>query len=129
VVTGKVEDVRPYLAHAKAVVAPLKLARGVQNKVLEGMAMGKPVVATTPAVQALAVSSGEELLVADEPAHFADSVLAAIDAPSQIGLKGRRYVERHHQWAANLGALDRLLRSLPANDAPDPHSAFPRAAE
>jgi len=129
VVTGQVEDVRPYLAHARAVVAPLKLARGVQNKVLEGMAMAKPVVATAPAVQALDVSSGEELLVADEPANFADNVLAAIDAPSRIGVKGRLYVERHHQWATNLGALDRLLDAVQAGDASLPCSPFGRAAE
>jgi len=129
VVTGQVEDVRPYLAHARAVVAPLKLARGVQNKVLEGMAMAKPVIATGPAVQALDVSSGEELLVADEPAKFADKVFAAIDAPSSIGMKGRLYVERHHQWTTNLGALDRLLDAVLARDASDPQSPFGRAAE
>jgi sugar transferase (PEP-CTERM/EpsH1 system associated) len=128
VVTGQVADVRPYLAHARAVVAPLKLARGVQNKVLEGMAMAKPVIATGPAVQALDVSSGEELLVADEPAKFADNVLAAIDAPSSIGKKGRLYVERNHQWATNLEALDRLLGAILARDASDPHSPLGRAA-
>ena len=129
VITGQVEDVRPYLAHARAVVAPLKLARGVQNKVLEGMAMAKTVIATGPAVQALDVTSGEELLVADEPTNFADNVLAAIDASSSIGMKGRLYVERHHQWASNLAALDRLLDAVSAKDASDPHSPFGRAAE
>jgi sugar transferase (PEP-CTERM/EpsH1 system associated) len=129
VITGQVDDVRPYLAHAKAVVAPLKLARGVQNKVLEAMAMAKPVIATSPATQALDVASGEELLVADEPAKFADSVLAAIDAPSSIGMKGRLYVERHHQWTRNFAALDHLLGEVLARDASEPHSPFGRAAE
>jgi len=129
VVTGKVDDVRPYLAHAAAVVAPLQLARGVQNKVLEAMAMAKSVIATSPAVQALEVSSGKELFVADEPVDFAQAVLAAIEAPSQIGVKGRRYVERHHDWTTNLGALDRLLDAVVVGGESGAHSAFPRAAE
>ena len=99
--TGRVEDVRPYLAHAAVVVAPLQLARGVQNKVLEGMAMAKPVIASSPAVQALQVASGEELVIADAPADFAKAVLAVIEVPSVLGVKGRRYVERHHNWATN----------------------------
>src|SRR6185437_6695824 len=117
VVTGQVEDVRPYLAHAGAVVAPLKLARGVQNKVLEGMAMSRPVVATTPAVQALDVTPGHELLVADEPGKFADHVLGVMEAPSRVGLNGRRYVEKHHQWAKNLETLDRLVEAVKAQNA------------
>lgn len=129
VVTGQVADVRPYLAHAAAVVAPLKLARGVQNKVLEGMAMSRPVVATTPAVQALDVTSGYELLVADDPGKFGDSVIGAIETPSPIGLNGRRYVERHHQWAANLATLDRLLETVKTRHASGLHSEFARAAE
>ena len=115
VVTGKVDDVRPYLAHAEAVVAPLKLARGVQNKVLEGMAMSRPVIATTPAVQALEVTSGDEVLVADEPSKFADSVVSAMDAPSRIGANGRRYVEEHHKWDSNLETLDRLFGAVYRN--------------
>jgi len=129
VVTGKVDDVRPYLAHAAAVVAPLQLARGVQNKVLEAMAMAKSVIATSPAVQALEVSSGKELFVADEPVDFAQTVLAAIEARSQIGAKGRRYVQRHHDWTTNLGALDRLLDAVVVGGESGAHSAFPRAAE
>jgi sugar transferase (PEP-CTERM/EpsH1 system associated) len=129
VVTGKVDDVRPYLAHAAVLVAPLKLARGVQNKVLEGMAMAKPVVATSPAIQALEVSSGEELWVADEPLDFAQTVLAAIEAPLQVGTSGRRYVERHHQWRTNLASLDRLLDAVHTTNGSAALSAFPSAAE
>jgi len=109
VITGKVDDVRPYLAHAGAVVAPLKLARGLQNKVLEGMAMAKPVISTSAAVQALHVSSGKELWIADEPAAFARSVIDALAAPAQLAAKARHYVEHNHDWNRNLVALDRLL--------------------
>jgi len=129
VVTGQVEDVRPYLAHARVVVAPLKLARGVQNKVLEGMAMSRPVVATTPAVQALDVASGDELLVADDPGKFADCVVDAMVTPFPIADNGRRYVERHHQWSVNLGTLDRLLNAVQRRDRIEPPFGSARAAE
>ena len=129
VVTGTVDDVRPYLAHAAAVVAPLQLARGVQNKVLEGMAMAKPVIATSPAVQALEVSSGLELWVADQPMQFAQAVLGAMEAPSQTTAAGRRYVERHHDWGTNLGQLDQLLDRLKVSVIPNAASTFSRAAE
>jgi sugar transferase (PEP-CTERM/EpsH1 system associated) len=111
VVTGKVDDVRPYLAHAAAVVAPLKLARGLQNKVLEGMAMARPVIATSPAVQALDVLSGRELWVADQPAAFAQTVIGALGGSAAIATNGRRYVAQNHDWTRNLAALDRLLNA------------------
>ena len=113
VVTGKVEDVRPYLTHAAAVVAPLKLARGVQNKVLEGLAMAKLVIATSPAVRALNVASGRELWIADDPADFANAVIRAIDQSGTMGANGRRYVETNHDWTRNLAALDGLLEDAP----------------
>jgi sugar transferase (PEP-CTERM/EpsH1 system associated) len=113
VITGKVDDVRPYLAHAGAVVAPLKLARGLQNKVLEGMAMARPVIATSLAVQALDVSSGKELWIADEPGGFARTVTAALGGSAAIAANGRRYVEQNHNWTRNLAPLDRLLDAGP----------------
>ena len=64
VVTGRVRDVRPYLGHARVVVAPLRIARGIQNKVLEAMAMAKPVVVTTPTAAALSARHGVEIEVA-----------------------------------------------------------------
>jgi polysaccharide biosynthesis protein PslH len=111
VVTGRVDDVRPYVAHAAAVVAPLKLARGVQNKVLEGMAMQKPVVATSPASRGLSVSAGVDLFVEDEPYRFAEAVIAAATGPerARIAESGRRRVERDYDWERNLAELDRLL--------------------
>lgn len=111
VVTGKVDDVRPYLAHAGAVVAPLKLARGVQNKVLEAMAMAKPVVATSPAARALHVVSGSQILIADDPAAFAQRLIAALKTPAAIAAAGRKYVEEKHDWARNLTRLDDILHA------------------
>jgi sugar transferase (PEP-CTERM/EpsH1 system associated) len=111
VVTGQVDDVRPYLQHAAAVVAPLRIARGVQNKVLEAMAMAKPVVATQAATRALAVVSGIHLWIEDSPFGFARAVVAAAEGPDRfhVARSARNYVERHHDWEQNLAALDNLL--------------------
>ena len=110
-VTGKVGDVRPYVAHAAAVIAPLRLARGVQNKVLEGLALERPVVATTAASRGLDVVPGRDLWVADQPEHFAEAVIAAATGPERlrIAANGRALVERDYDWQSTLAALDRIL--------------------
>ncbi|HWU25792.1 MAG TPA: TIGR03087 family PEP-CTERM/XrtA system glycosyltransferase [Rhizomicrobium sp.] len=117
VVTGYVEDIRPYLQHAGAVVAPLRLARGLQNKVLEAMAMQKPVVATWEATRALAANPGAEILVANDATGFAASVVDAVAGPrrDQIAAAGQRFVRSRHDWnhitAEFGGHFDSLLRS------------------
>jgi len=111
VVTGGVPDVRPYLRFAGAVIAPLRIARGVQNKVLEAMAMNKPVVATWEATRALKVSSGTHLWIANDPLHFANAVLSAIKSADsdQISQAGREYVIQNHNWNPILTTLDTEL--------------------
>ncbi len=106
--TGKVDDIRPYIQHAAAAVAPLRMARGIQNKVLEAMAMGKSVVATHEATRGLNVMPGTDLLVANDPDGFAAAVMAAIRRVD-LGKNARRYVERHHDWSRNLADLDQHL--------------------
>jgi glycosyltransferase involved in cell wall biosynthesis len=98
-------------------VAPLKLARGLQNKVLEGMAMARPVVSTSAAVRALDVSSGKELWIADEPEAFAQAVIGALEARTRVAAHARRYVEHNHDWNRNLRAFDRLLMAGPLGKA------------
>lgn len=99
-VTGWVPDVRPYLQHALAVVAPMRIARGIQNKVLEGMAMGRPVVVTPKALEGLEAVPGRDLLLADGPLAFAEAVLAVLNGDRKaVGVSGRRLVERHYHWA------------------------------
>jgi sugar transferase (PEP-CTERM/EpsH1 system associated) len=112
-VTGRVEDTRPYLAHAAVAVAPLLIARGVQNKVLEAMAMGRPLVATSAATRALDVTPGRHLLVADAPADFAAGVARLLDQAEarQFGGEGRLYVEQHHRWPELMGAFSHLLKA------------------
>ena len=115
-VVGTVRDMRPYLQRATVAVSPLTYGAGIQNKVLEAMACGTPVVASPQAVSALEVRPGEDVLVSREPADFADTVLNLLGDPQQqqrIGEAGRRFVERHHRWdniAARLvGVYDELV--------------------
>ena len=111
VVTGRVVDVRPYLAYADAVVAPLLIARGVQNKVLEAMAMARPVVATTAATRALSVTSGVHLSIADDPIRFAQAVTDILrnSERKDMGLAGRLHVKQHHDWKLLMTGFESLL--------------------
>jgi polysaccharide biosynthesis protein PslH len=111
-VTGTVDDVRPWLQHARVVVAPLRLARGVQNKVLEAMAMARAVVAAKACTQALDVVVGQDLLAA----HAAEDYVAALamlldDAPraQAMGQAARRCVQAHYGWEARLRPIDAHL--------------------
>jgi len=112
VVTGTVPDVRPYLQHAAVVVAPLRLARGIQNKILEAMAMGRPVVAASACVEALTAEPGREILDATEADDYLrciEGLLAAPDRAAAIGTAGRHCVQARYTWAAHLAVLDRHL--------------------
>jgi sugar transferase (PEP-CTERM/EpsH1 system associated) len=112
-VTGRVPDVRPYLAHADAVVAPLRIARGIQNKVLEGMSMAKAVVATPQALEGIAARPGEEVLVAEDAGTQADMLLSLLREPARamaMGEAARRRVTADYTWGPNLARLDALLK-------------------
>jgi sugar transferase (PEP-CTERM/EpsH1 system associated) len=111
-VTGYVDDVRPYYEHADVCVIPLRIARGLQNKVLESMAMGKSVVATPAAVQGIEVASGEHILLAGEPESFADAVICLLRdeiSRRRIGAKARDYVVANYGWKAKMTLFDRIL--------------------
>ena len=100
-VTGTVDDVRPYLAQATVAVCPVQYAVGVQNKVLEAMAMGKPVICTSAAFTSLDAQDGQEALVAHDPEEFAAHVVKICSNPSlaqRLATAGRQYVETHHNW-------------------------------
>ena len=122
-VSGQVDDVRPYIRHAAVVVAPLRIARGIQNKVLEAMAMAMPVVTTREASQGLDATPGDNLWVENEPARFAAAVVAAASGQDRVrvGLNARKYVERYHDWGRNLSVLDELLAdACPDEKVPQP---------
>lgn len=113
-VTGAVADIRPYLAHAMGAVAPLRIARGVQNKVLEALAMGCPVVATPQALDGLRADSGSDWLVAeatDELAGLSLGLLQGAEMRATRGAQGRDYVLRHYSWSEHLDQLLPLLRA------------------
>lgn len=117
-VTGRVADVRPYLAHADLVVAPLRMARGIQNKVLEAMAMAKPLVASPTALAAFGFARNDEVLAASTPAEFVDMIAVALSAKGRaIGLRGRARIASDYRWDAKLPLLDKLLAEAPIESA------------
>jgi polysaccharide biosynthesis protein PslH len=108
-VTGMVPDLRPYLQTATLAVAPIRYGVGIQNKVLEAMACGAPVVATAQAVSALRARLGEELLAADREEDFAVAVLQLLgdeNLRDRLGQAGRIYVEEYHDWEKIAGLLE-----------------------
>lgn len=121
-VTGRVEDVRPYLQHARVVVAPLRVARGIQNKVLEAMAMEKPTVVTTSAAAGLEARPGVDLEVADDAGPFAAKVLDVMDRARgcALGRSARARILQRFTWPASFDRLDELLecKNVPVNPAP-----------
>ncbi len=111
-VTGSVADVRPFVWRAAATVAPLRLARGTQNKILESMAMGVPVVASRLAARGVDAVADRHLLVGDDPAEMAEQILRLLDDPAErdrFARAGRELVEARYAWATTLRDLDAAL--------------------
>jgi glycosyltransferase involved in cell wall biosynthesis len=107
-VTGRVPDVRPYLAHAGAVVAPLRVARGTQNKVLEAFAMARAVVMTSAAANGLLPAPFIASNTQDEPAAMAGAVVQALGQAPEFGA-ARQYVMDKYSWEYAFGLLDGAL--------------------
>jgi sugar transferase (PEP-CTERM/EpsH1 system associated) len=116
VVTGKVADVRPYLQHARVAVAPLRVARGVQNKVFEAMAMSRPVVVSAAVAQGIHAAALAEFDVAADAREFAGKVLALTSpaAGDEMGRLARSRVLRDYVWDAQLARFGELLEGAPA---------------
>ncbi len=115
VVTGRVPDVRPYYARASVCVAPLRIGRGVQNKVLQAMAMGMPVVASSVAQRGLDAQPAKDLWVEDDPREVAARVVQLLRSPGDCRAMGRRaraFVEAHHAWDASCSRLEALLYAV-----------------
>ena len=110
-VTGAVDDIRPYMAHADVAVAPLRIARGVQNKVLEALAMARPVVATPQALEGLRTDPAMDWKVSDHPAELADLCVQTLNNPNHLSpaVAGRQFVCQHYSWAEHVGRLIHLL--------------------
>jgi sugar transferase (PEP-CTERM/EpsH1 system associated) len=117
---GQVPDVRPYLAGATVTVVPLWIARGVQNKVLESLAMARPTIASPPVLAGLKAQPGVHLFQASSPEEWLRTILALFDDPAlgrRLGEAGRRYVEEHHCWERCLQPFAPLL-GLPTEPIP-----------
>ena len=112
VVTGRVEDIRPYIQHASVAVAPMRIARGVQNKVLEAMAMERPVIVSTKGLEGIAAQHGTQLLLADSAVEYLDLLNQVLSGcHSDMGSIARQYVSRYFNWDNNLPEVVLLLGS------------------
>ncbi|MFQ5774656.1 MAG: TIGR03087 family PEP-CTERM/XrtA system glycosyltransferase [Kiloniellaceae bacterium] len=119
-VTGTVADVRPFLAGAAVAVAPLEIARGTQNKILESLAMGVPVVASEVAARGVDAVPGEHLLAAGSADDFAAQILRLMAHPAErrrFAEAGRARAETHHDWQASMRRLDALIDDCLARTA------------
>lgn len=111
VVTGRVDDVRPYLLHSDAVVAPMRIARGIQNKVLEGMAMARPVITTAQGLEGIDAEPGRHLLLAETPEDFAGAIERVLSdkALGTLGPAARTHMTAQYQWAVKMSGFDTWL--------------------
>jgi glycosyltransferase involved in cell wall biosynthesis len=112
--TGFVEDTRPYITDAAVYVVPLRMGGGTRFKILEAMAMGKPVVSTRLGAEGFPVTHGQELLLADEPEEFAAAVvllLNSLESREALGRAGRAFVEEGYDWRAIVPLVEEVYES------------------
>ena len=120
IVTGAVPDVRTWLEAADVVAAPLRIARGIQNKVLEAMAMARPVVASPAAFEGIEAEPGRHLLVAAEAEAQAEAIAGLLDDPKRaaaMGQAARRRMEQAYRWEARLAPLADIVGAAPRRAA------------
>ena len=113
-ITGRVDDIRPHVAEGSVYVVPLRIGGGTRLKIFEAMAMGKAVVSTTIGAEGLPVTSGENVLIADEPRAFADAVvrlLRDLQLRQRLEAAARRLVLEHYDWSAVATDFERALQS------------------
>ena len=111
-VTGSVPDVRPFIRGSALMVAPLNIARGTQNKILEAMAMGVPVVTSTIAAGGVDAESVTHFLVADTPQAYADAIMQIVDSPAErkrLAVAGRQRMLSHHAWPRSMVRLEGIV--------------------
>ncbi len=111
-VTGSVADVRPYVQKSALTVAPLRIARGTQNKILESMAMRVPVVSSEEAAGGVDAVPGKHLLTASSPADYEERILRLLEDRSERGRladAGRERVLSHHNWQKSMWRLDGII--------------------
>ncbi|MFC4291678.1 TIGR03087 family PEP-CTERM/XrtA system glycosyltransferase [Sphingorhabdus arenilitoris] len=119
-VTGAVDDVRSWLTAAHVVAAPLRIARGIQNKVLEAMAMAKPVVASAAAAEGIEATDGVHFHVAANIGEEIEKICALLsdaEAAKRLGISARLHVQQHYSWDGQLAPLDALMSIKPLREA------------
>lgn len=115
VVTGSVDDVRPYVYKAGVFVVPLRMGSGTRLKVLEGLSMGKAMVSTALGCEGIDVVQGEHLLIVDDPERFANAVLDVMAQPAlaaKLGMQGRALAVRRYSWETATEALEAFYARL-----------------
>ena len=123
-VTGYVKDLRPYFSRAWVVVAPLTNNFGVKVRVLQAMAMGKPVVSTSMVTSGINVSAGENIILADDPRDFAERVIELLnneELRNRIGANARKLMEEEHSWERLTDELNKVLEKTKTNYHKPPH--------
>ena len=128
-VTGSVADVRPYIRSAALMVAPLSIARGTQNKILEAMAMGVPVVTSRVAAGGVDAQAPAHFLVADTPEETCAAILRIVEQPAErqrLALAGRERMLSHHAWPHSMQRLDRIIERCLETFAANRHPATQR---
>ncbi len=114
-VTGEVEDIRPYLAEAIALVVPLRSGGGTRLKIVQAMAMGRPVVSTTLGAEGLEIADGDNIMIADSPERLTESIVRLAIAPdraARIGLAGRQLALAKYDWRHCLRGLEDLYQAV-----------------
>lgn len=122
VVTGYVEDIRPYMAKASVALAPMISGTGLKNKILEAMAMSKPVVSTSMGVRGIDATPEENIIIADEPTEFGDRVVELLSNAKlreRLASEGRRLVEAKYSWERMADMLNELLEQAVKRHNPD----------
>ena len=115
IVTGYVEDVRPYIDQCEVVICPLRMASGIQNKILEAMAMNKPIVTTEIAVGGIEGYEAQQIIVAKDAEDFARRIIELFtnrELLQKVGKHGREFVERNYSWASAGNKIDQLIKEL-----------------
>lgn len=110
---GRVDDVRPYVAQSQVFIVPLRIGGGTRLKILEAMAMGKPVVSTTIGAEGLAVTDGDDILLADNPGDFAKYIIELFENSEKresLAISGRKLVEGKYDWGKVAQELDKVWK-------------------
>jgi sugar transferase (PEP-CTERM/EpsH1 system associated) len=118
VVTGRVDDVRPYIYDAAVCVAPMRIAQGIQNKILEAMACGRPVVTTSKGNEGINAPNGQSIMVDDSAGGFAAKVVCLLEdrrLGQGIASSGRKFIEENFRWSDNMARLDEILEQTRAD--------------